>query len=85
MNCLVLLHVHKEGTDALDMQAVLAEFIGEYLLDLLLAIGLLSYRVLCYLKGSKVSRLCLNEYCFHCFVFGIIKLSTARVDYVCFS
>ncbi len=32
MNCLVLLHVHKEGTDALDMEAVLADFIGEYCL-----------------------------------------------------
>ena len=29
-NCLVLLHVHKERTYALDMQAVLTEFIGEY-------------------------------------------------------
>ena len=29
------------------------------LLDLLVAIGLLLCRVLCYLKGSKVSRLCL--------------------------
>ena len=34
------------------------------LLDLLLAIGLLLCRVICYLKGSKVSRLCLNGYFF---------------------
>ena len=37
------------------------------LLDLLLAIGLLLCRVICYLKGSKVSRLCLNEYLFSLF------------------
>ena len=37
------------------------------LLHLLVAIGLLLCRVLCYLKGSKVSRLCLNEYLFSLF------------------
>ena len=29
LNYLMLLHVHKEWTDPLDMQAVLTEFIGE--------------------------------------------------------
>ena len=29
LNYLMLLHVHEEGTDALDVQAVMMEFIGE--------------------------------------------------------
>ena len=43
------------------------------LLDLLLTIGLLLCRVLCYLKGSKVSRLCLNEFFFIVLYLALLK------------
>ena len=38
--------------------------------------------VICYLKGCNMSRLCLDEY-LSFFVFGIIAISTVRVNYVC--
>ena len=52
------------------------------LLDMLVAIGLLVCVVICYLKGCNMSRLCLDAF-FQCFVFGIITISTTRVDYAC--
>ena len=34
--------------------------------------------VICYLKGCKVCKLCMDEYFLH--LFGIITISTTRVD-----
>ena len=39
--------------------------------------------VVCYLKGCKVCKLCMDEYFYIYFVFGIITISTTRVDFVC--
>ena len=37
--------------------------------------------VICYLKGCKVCKLYMDEYFLH--LFGIITISTTRVDFVC--
>ena len=41
--------------------------------------------VICYLKGcnKKICPDCVWINIFHCFIFGIIAISTARVNYVC--
>ena len=36
--------------------------------------------VICYLKGCKVCKLCMDEYVLN--LFGIITISTTRVDFV---
>ena len=41
----------------------------------------MEFRVVCYLKGCKMCKLCMDEYIY--FVFGIITISTTRVDFVC--
>ena len=68
MHCLMLLHVHKEGTDALDMQAVLTEFIGEYCW---ICCWQADYYYVWFFAICKVSRLCLDEY----FLFIVLYLA----------
>ena len=78
---LMLLGVHKKGTDALDMQAVLTEFIGE---NCCICWWQLDYYYVGFFAIWKVAKCpdCawMNIF-FHCFVFSIIKISTERIGY----
>ena len=44
-------------------------------------VDMVAIGVICYLKGCKVCKLCMDEYFLH--LFDIITISTTRVDFVC--